>query len=404
MLLYCVVSGMLGKPVKNGVIDRIMGHLGEMSLSIKPVRSKRDLRRFIDLPAELHRDHKTWVPPFRIMERRYFNPKINTSLKTCQTSMVLAYRNSTAVGRIMVGVHHKYNTLRGERNARFSLFECTNEPEVAQSLLEYAEQWACKRGMKKIVGPMGLSEDAPEPQGFLVEGFEHNPSILTNCNFEYIVEFLAAAGYDKEVDYVVYKIPIPEKMPDLYERIHQRVMKKREYRLLDCSKRRDLRPYAKQVLRLMNESYLGLYGYLPRDDREEIAFPVIALNIFDPRFVQLVSYRNEIVGFVLALPNVSKGIRRSKGKLLPLGFIPILREAKRSKQLDLLLGGIKKEHRGKGIDVLMGYRMFVKAREAGFAYMDSHLELETNTLIRREMEAMQGKVYKRFRIFQKSLS
>ncbi len=375
-----------------------------MSLSVKPVRSKRDLRRFRDLPVELHRDHKTWVPPFRILERRYFNPKINTSLKTYQTSMVLAYRKVTAVGRIMVGIHHRYNTLRGERNARFSCFECTNDYEAAQSLLEYAEQWAWKRGMKKIVGPMGLSDDAPEPQGFLVEGFEHNPSIMTNCNFEYIVEFLASAGYGKEVDYVVYKIPIPEKMPDLYEKIHQRVINNREYHLLDCSKRRDLRPYAKQVLHLMNESYLDLYGYLPRDDREEVAFPAIALNIFDPRFVQLVLYGNEIVGFVLALPNASKGIRRSKGKLFPLGFIPILREAKRSKQLDLLLGGIKKEHRGKGIDVLMGYRMFVKAREAGFAYMDSHLELETNTLIRREMEAMQGKVYKRYRIFQKSLS
>ena len=251
---------------------------------------------------------------------------------------------------------------------------------------------------------MVLSDDAPEPQGLLVEGFEHNPAIMTNCNFDYLVELLVEAGYDKEVDYVVYKVPIPEKMPDLYERIHRRVIQKGKYLLLDCSKRRDLRPYAKQVLGLMNESYRELYGYMPHDDHEEIAFPSIAVNIFDPRFVQLVSYKNEIVGFVLALPNASEGIRRAKGRLLPFGYIHILREAKQTKQLDLLLGGIKKEHRGRGIDVLMGYRMFEKAREAGFAFMDSHLELETNNLIRREMEAMQGKVYKRYRIFQKSLA
>ena len=153
----------------------------------------------------------------------------------------------------------------------------------------------------------------------------------------------------------------------------------------------------------MNESFRDLYGYMPHDDHEEVAFPTIALNIFDPRFVQLVSYENEIVGFVLALPNVSEGICRAKGKLLPFGFIHILREAKQTNQLDLLFGGIKKEHRGRGIDVLMGYRMFEKAREAGFTYMDSHLELETNIRIRKEMEAMQGKVYKRYRIFQKRL-
>lgn len=374
-----------------------------MSVIIKPVESKRELRRFIRLPEDLHRDHKVWVPPFRMLERRYFNPRINTSLRTYQTSLVLAYRNSTAVGRIMVGIHHKYNALRGEQNARFSYLECQNDPEAAKTLLGYAEQWARKRSMKKIVGPLGLSDDAPEPQGLLVEGFEHNPSIMTNCNFKYLVELLVEAGYDKEVDYVVYKVPIPGKMPDLYERINQRVIQKGKYLLLDYSKRRDLRPYIKQVLRLMNESFHDLYGYMPHDDHEEVALPPIVLNIFDPRFVQLVSYENEIVGFVLALPNVSEGICRANGKLLPFGFIHILREAKQTQQLDLLMGGIKKEHRGRGIDVLMGYRMFEKAREAGFTYMDSHLELETNTRIRKEMEAMQGKVYKRYRIFQKRL-
>lgn len=374
-----------------------------MSIVIKPVESKRQLRRFIRLPAHLHRDHKVWVPPFYTMERRYFNPGINKSLRTCQTSLVLAYRNSRAVGRIMVGIHHRHNAVRGEQNARFTCFECQNDPETAKALLEYAEQWARKRGMKKIVGPLGLSDDAPEPQGLLVEGFEHNPSIMTNCNFKHLVELLVEAGYRKEVDYVVYKVPIPQKMPDFYERINRRVIRKGKYLLLDYSRRRDLRPHLKQVIGLMNESFRDLYGFMPHDNHGEAALPTVALNIFDPRFVQLVSYENEIVGFVLALPNLSEGIRRARGKILPFGFIYILRETKRTRQLDLLMGGINKEHRGKGIDVLMGYRMFEKAREAGFTYMDSHLELETNNRIRKEMEAMQGKIYKRYRIFQKCL-
>ena len=375
-----------------------------MPVAIKPVESKRDLRRFINLPADLHRDHKVWVPPLRILERRRFYPRIGQSQRNDHQSLVLAYRNSTVVGRIMVGIHQKHNAMHGEQTARFSYLECLDDPETAKTLLDYAEQWAREHGMNKIIGPLGISDDTPEPRGLLFEGFEHNPSIMTNCNFRYLVDFLVEAGYNKEVDYVVYKVPIPEKMPDLYERINQRVTRKGKYLLLDYSKRRHLRPHIKQVLGLMNESFRDLYGYVPVDDLEEVGFPKVALNILDPRFVQLVMFENEIVGFVLALPNVSEGIRKAKGKLLPFGFIQILREAKKTQQLDLLLGGIKKEHRGRGIDVLMGYRMFAKAREAGFAYMDSHLELETNTRIRKEMEAMQGKVYKRYRIFQKSLA
>jgi GNAT superfamily N-acetyltransferase len=380
-----------------------MNYSGQVMVTVKPVTTRRDLRTFVRLPAQIHRHHPQWVPPLALLERIYFNPRKNPSLHTHDTGMALAFRDGRAVGRILTGIHHEYNALRGEKTARFTCLESTNDQDAVNALLGYAEQRARERGMDRIVGPMGLSDSVPEPQGLQVEGFEHIPSLMTNCNYEYLPGLLAGAGYNKEADYVVYRVPIPEVMPDLYERIHQRVVRKGTYRILALSRRSALRQYAPAVLRLMSESFQDLYGYLPREGHVGAGFPAVALNIFDPRFVQLAAYNDEIVGFVLALPNASAGIRRAGGRILPLGFLYILREAKQARQLDLLFGAVKKEHRGRGIDVLMGYRMFTEARAAGFSYMDSHLELESNTRIRREMEAMQGKVYKRYRIFHKTI-
>jgi hypothetical protein len=374
-----------------------------MMVTVKPVTTRRDLRTFVRLPAEIHKQHPQWVPPLALLERIYFDPRKNPSLDKHDTGMALAFLDGRAAGRILTGIHHAYNAHRDEKSARFSCLDSTDDPAVLKALLGYAEQRAHDRGMDRIVGPMGLSDTVPEPQGFQVEGFEHNPSLMTNCNSSYLPGLLSAAGYEKEVDYVVYRIPIPDVMPGLYERIHQRVLRKGTYRILTPSRRRDLRPYSPAVLKLMNESFRGLYGYMPPEGHEEAAFPTAALNIFDPRFVQLAMHKDELVGFVLALPNASAGIRRAGGRLLPLGFLHILREAKRTKQLDLLFGGIKEEHRGRGVDVLMGYRMFTEARAAGMTHMDSHLELESNTRIRREMEAMAGRVYKRYRIYSKTI-
>ena len=372
-------------------------------VTVKPVMTRRDLRTFVGLPAQIHERHPQWVPPLALLERIYFDPSRNPSLRRHGTGMTLAYRDGRAAGRILTGIHHGYNDSKNEKTARFTCLESTDDPEVVNALLKFAEQRAHERGMDRVVGPMGLSDSIPEPQGLQVEGFGYNPSLMTNCNLPYLPELLASAGYEKEVDYVVYRVPIPDVLPDLYERIHRRVLRKGTYKILTPSRRRDLRPYVPAVFRLMNESFRDLYGYMPHEGREEAGFPSMALNIFDPRFVQLAVYGDDLVGFVLALPNASAGIRRAGGRLLPLGFLHILREAKQARQLDLLFGGIKEEHRGRGIDVLMGYRMFTEARAAGMTHMDSHLELESNTRIRREMEAMAGRVYKRYRIFQKTI-
>jgi hypothetical protein len=128
------------------------------------------------------------------------------------------------------------------------------------------------------------------------------------------------------------------------------------------------------------------------------------LPLVDVRFLKIVVKDDDVVGFTIGIPNLYEGIVRSKGHLFPFGLFHILRAAKRAKQLDLLLGGIREKHRGMGIDSLMGREMTKSAAAAGFEYYDSHHELESNTRVRAEMERWGGKVWKKYRIFQKPLA
>jgi GNAT superfamily N-acetyltransferase len=270
-------------------------------------------------------------------------------------------------------------------------------------LLEHAEKWAREKGMKKMVGPMGISDQNPEAEGFQIEGFEHAPTIATYCNFKYIIRLLENEGYTKEVDYVVYKVPIPKEIPEFYKKINQRVLRRKEFTLVEFSRRSQLKPYIRPIFNLLNECFKDSYGFLPIADGEGSDLARRYLIFFDPRFIKIATRKGEVVSLVLSIPNLSDGLRKARGRLFPFGIFKILRAAKKTKQLDLLYGAVKEKYRGRGLDVFMGLRMFEEARDAGLEFMDSHHELETNTRVRNEMEAMKGTIYKRFRIFQKAL-
>jgi len=255
--------------------------------------------------------------------------------------------------------------------------------------------------MKKLVGPMGFSDQ--DPQGFLYEGFDYQPTLDSFHNFPYIVRFMDGAGYTKEVDYVDYLVKVPDKLPDFYEKISARVARQADLHLVEFEKRKELRPYIGRVFELMNATYQDIYGYVPLTDAEIDALVRQYLPVIDPRFVKVVTQAGRVVGFVIGMPNMNVGLRQCKGHLFPFGILQILAAMKKTKQLDLFLGAIKEECRGRGIDVLIGAAMMRSAIAAGLETMDSHHELETNLKMRAEMERVGGQIIKRYRIYQKAL-
>jgi len=375
-----------------------------MDIKIYPVKTRSDLRNFIHLPAKIHKNHSNWVPPIYLDEWEFFNPKKNRTFSYCDTILLLASKNGKVVGRVMGIINHKYNQAKNENNARFCFLETYDDFEVAKVLLESVENWAKEKGTLKIVGPLGFSDK--DPQGLLIEGFNQPNVIASNCNFPYLVDFVEKAGFCKEIDLVVYKVAVPESIPDFYKKILERALRNNSnLKIINFSTRKQIKPYIKPVLSLVNETFKEIYGFAPLDQQEMHEFATRYLPVLDPRFIKVVvNENNEVVAFILGMPDISNGIRKCKGHILPFGIFQIFKSQKRTKQLNLLLGGIQEHYRNKGIDTIMGVKMLEEAQKAGLKYIDSHLELENNHKMRAEMEKMGGSVYKRYRIFQKTLN
>jgi len=376
---------------------------GSKPIIIQEVNSKKELSKFIHLPAAIHKNHSNWVPPIYMDDWEFFNPKKNKSFDSCDTILLLAYRNKKVVGRIMGIIHHKYNEKHQENHARFAFFETWNDEEVASALISSVENWAREKGMDRLVGPLAFSDK--DPQGFLIEGFDQPAVIASNCNFPYQTELLEKNAYAKEVDLVVYQIKIPNPIPGFYLKIQERAIRQNQgLHLLEFTSRTKVKPYIHPVLRLLNSTFTEIFGFIPFTEAEMDDFANRYLFLINPRFIKIVvNEQNEVVAFVIGMSHIGEGIQKAKGYLFPFGIFRIFASARKTKQLNLLLGGIHPDYRGKGLDVMMGVKMLESASAQGKTVIDSHLELEYNTKVRAEMEKMGGVVYKRFRVFGKDL-
>ncbi len=369
---------------------------------IAPQKGK-DLKTFILLPEKIHAGHANWVNPLVSDDLKYFDSKKNKAFSYCDTILLLACKDGRPAGRIMGIINHRYNEHRNEKTARFGYLETYEDREVFRALLRTIEDWARAKGMTKMVGPYGFSDQ--DPEGWLIEGFDHRATFATYYNFEWMPRWLEEEGYTKDNDWFVYKLDVPKEIPELYKKNYERHMKRGTYEVVEFKKRKEIRPWIHKVLGLMNETYTAgnIYGYAPLDEQEMDELANRFLPYLDPRFVKVVAKDGEVLSFIVAMPDMSEGLRKARGRLLPFGFIHILRAAKKTKQLDLLLGATKEAYRGKGLDALMGVKVLESASKAGIEMMDTHHEMEANVRVRAEMERMGGTIYKKFRAFQKAL-
>lgn len=372
-----------------------------MKPSVREVKSAHDLHTFIRLPYKLHKDHQRWVPPLYSEEKKFFNPAKNIACSYSDTTLALARENGRPVGRIMGIINHRYNDARSEKQARFACLECPNDESTAQILLSYVEEWARANKMDRIIGPMGFTDQ--DPQGFLIDGFDGEPSIGTYYNFAFIPELVEKLGYEKEMDYAVYRVDLRGAVPRFYQRIAEWAAEKNICQIINLTRRKHIKAYILPVLKLMNQCFEELYGYHTLDETEMIALAKRFLLVLDPKLIKIAVSGEDVVGFNIAMPNLAQGFRRAKGRLFPFGGFRIMRAAKQTQQLDSLVGGIRSDFRGRGIDAMIGCATMAEAISAGYQFVDSHHELEDNYKVRREMEKLGGKVYKWFRIYRKFL-
>lgn len=375
----------------------------QLTIRLQEVTGKSALRQYIYLPQRLYQSHANWVPPIYADEWKFHDPEKNLALVDSQVVRTLAYQDGQPVGRIMGIINTRHNEAHQEKTARFFNLDCVNDTAVSHSLIHFIEQWARGKGMNRLIGPFGFSDK--DPQGLQIEGFDHLAVIAAPSNPPYLQSLVEAEGYLKELDCVSYRIPIPEQLPTVYVKVQRRLLRNQKLKLIEFSSKRELKPYVVPLLRLVNETYAPLFGFVPMSEQEMKRLAAQYMPVLDPDFVKVVmNHDTQIVGFIVGMPDMSRGIRRAKGRIFPFGFLHMLAAARKTKQLNLLLGAIKQEFRGVGVNTLLGTGIYRSAIKRGFQFLDSHLVLESNKLMCAEFKKAGGEIYKRYRVFQKALA
>lgn len=371
------------------------------AIVIKQVKTRSDKRKFIYLPEKIHKDNPNWLPPIYMDEWELFNEKKNKSYQYADTILYLAWRGKKVVGRIMGIINRRYNAIHNEEHGRFCFLECYEDKDVFHALLVTIEDWAREKGMEALVGPLGFSDK--DPQGFQIEGFDYPKFIVCPTNDIYLPDMMPGEGYEKHQDLVNYVAKTPPDLPEIYKKILSRVSVNGEYKIVEFKNKKELKPYIVPALDLMNQTFEEIYGFVPLNDPEKEEFAARYMMILDPRFIKIVESKGKLIGFAIGIPDISEAVRKSKGRILPFGIFRILRTLKKSRKLLMLLGGVRKDERGKGIDVLMAAKLLQACIDSKFEQIDLHLVLETNTSMRKECERVGGEIIKKFRIYKKDL-
>ena len=372
-----------------------------MPVSIVEVKTRKQLREFIYLPEKIHSNHKNWLPNIYVDEWKFFDPAKNHAFSHCLTMLYLAYRDNVLVGRIMGIIHNHYNAVKNEKTGRFGYIECYNDDEVAHLLLSSVEKWAYSFGMDKIIGPYGFSDK--DPQGLQISGFEYMPILATAVNFPYMVEQLEKNGYEKDIDCYIHRLNLNQPFPADYNRVMQRFESKNDFEFKEFKSKRELKPYVVPILRLVNEAYKDLYGFVPLTDIEMTEFANRYMDVLNPKLVKAIMKNNEVVAFIIGLQNFTPGVQKSKGHLFPFGVFYILQAMKKTKQMDLMLGAVKPNYQGLGFEILMAMKLIESCHKMGIYTMEIHLVLETNLKMLAELTKVGAERLKTFRVFKKAL-
>jgi hypothetical protein len=372
-----------------------------MEIILKEVGSRKEFKDFIYLPEKIHKGHENWMPPIYLDEKKFFDPNKNLSFRGCDHIKIIAYKDGKPAGRIMGIINNYHNNFFKLKNARFGYMDCYNDPEVFHALVTKIENWAKQKGMNKIIGPFGFTDR--DIEGFQISGFEYEPVILSAGNLEYMPDLLTKEGYQKELDAAITRLPLNFELPEVYNRIYQRVTSRKDLEFLEFTKTKQLKKYVIPVLKLTNEAYSEIYGFMPLDEKEMNDFAKQYVPLLDPRFVKIVAKGEEVIGYIVCLPNFYKGVQKSRGRLFPFGIFHILRAMKNAKRLNPMLGGIKPSYQKQGLDVFLAMKIFESAKKAGMTDIDTHLVNEQNKEMMAEFVRYGAYEIKRFRIYCKML-
>ncbi len=370
-------------------------------MSVTPVRSRRDRREWVELPYRLYSGDPLWVPPLRLTERRRWSPRHNPTLAGRSVVRFLARRGGRVVGRIAAVVDPAFQRW-SDRTGFFGFFESVDDPAVAGRLFEAAEAALLERGMRDVLGPVNLSTH--DEAGFLVAGFDRPPMILDPYNPPWYPRLALGQGYEDDHEYHAY-LWRPQAEPAPAVR-----------RLLDRLERRGAAGVAVRAVRsdrwddevrllhdLYNRCFSDLWGFVPIPYDDFAARAREFRPFHRPELILVAQADDRPVGFALVLPDVNRALARARGRLLPFGWLRILRALPRIRTTRFLLLGVVPEYRGRGVAPLLAGAMHRAGRRLGIAEGELSLVQGANQPVRHVIEAFDCPRIKTYRLFRKRI-
>jgi len=377
-------------------------------IKVIEVTNKKQLKQFVRFPTWLYRGSKLYVHPLEIDEFGLFSPK-NPSWRDVETKMYLATKDDKIVGRIAVLIHKLYNEKNNAKFARFTRFDVIDDRDVAFALLDTAVEFTRSRGMENIHGPLGFSDI--DKEGLLVHGFDRMPTFVNPYNYAYYMKYLEEYGFTKEVDWLEFIIKAPEKMDERVVRIANRMRERLGLTILSnkISVKQIIKKYGKQLFDLINKCYVDLHGVIPITD--EVGYSLLKQfkQILRREYVCLiVDSADNLVGFGITAPNISRSLNKAKGRLFNFGFLPInaLRiklESMRPKYIDLCLVAVLPEYQGKGVPAIIINDMFGNLVKKKVQFLESNLQLENNKDVQNLFDGFEKEIVKKRRCYKFTL-
>jgi hypothetical protein len=376
------------------------------SVSIRPVRSKRELKRFVKVPFGLHRDQPQWVAPLIFERMEFLNPKKNPWFEHGEAEFLIAERGGEAVGRISAHIDHRWDTYQGGSDAMFGFFETANDPEVAAALLGAATEWARGKGRGRLLGPMDFTTN--DEIGVLIDGFDRRPMILEPWHPPYYRELIEAEGFGKAMDVQMWELQFGDlKEGESFDpSIHAAAEKglRDEGIVIRNMRKREMASEVRRFMDVYNEAWGDNWGFVPITDAE-VEFQAKNLKqVIDEDWAYMAEKDGEVVGAALTLPDINQVLTRLNGRLLPFGWLRFLLGKGKVDQLRVLALGVKHDYRHSGVAAGLYLKHLETAAAPGkIEGGEMGWILETNGPMNRAMEGMGGKVVKKYRIFEKAL-
>ncbi|MCX8118557.1 MAG: N-acetyltransferase [Desulfobacterota bacterium] len=369
-------------------------------LKIEEVKTRSDLAAFLRFPWKIYRGNPFWVPPLIKDQQKKLSPS-SPFRSHAEMVLYLARRDGEVVGRVAGIVDRFHIEYHQERAGFFGFFESIEDPEVGRLLLSSVETWAKERGMEKILGPMNPSMN--DECGLLVDAFDRPPALMMPYNPPYYSSLIEGCGYRKVMDLYAYLLEKETFQKDRLERITERILKKEP----DLSIRPLNMGRFKEDLKIIKEIYNDIWsrnwGFTPMTEEEIDEMAKAMKPLVVPELVLFAYVSGEPVGFSAALPDYNVVLKHLNGRLGPLGLIKFLYFKRKIRLVRIMLLGIKQAFQKRGIEGLLYIETFKRGIAKGYHQGECSWILENNLLMRHGIEAMGGKRYKTYRIYEKGI-